>query len=120
MEAAKEKEFEELLLKEKKELEEMLATVASKNPRDPSDWEASYPDLNVDPSDKSDMADEVEEFDTNIGINTVLETRLKEVVAALERIQSGKYGMCDTGGEPIEEKRLKANPAARTCLKHAA
>lgn len=113
------KEFEEALLKEKAGLEKSLATVATKNPGDPNDWEASFPDLNGDSADKSDKADEVEEFDTNLGINSVLEEKLREVRDALTRIADGSYGKCEKGGEMIEENRLRANPAARTCIEHA-
>lgn len=111
--------FEEALLKEKRELEKSLSISSSKNPENPSDWEAKYPDLNVDPSDKSDMADEVEEFDNALGINAVLEQKLREINAALERLKAGTYGQCEVGKEMIEEDRLRANPSARTCVKHS-
>jgi len=113
------KEFEEKLLKEKQELDTTLSSTSTKNPKNQNDWEATYPDLNVDPSDKSDMADEVEGFDTNLGINNVLEERYREITAALGRIKDGTYGTCTVGGEAIELDRLQANPSARTCTKHA-
>ena len=37
---------------------------------------------------------------------------------ALERIEKGTYGICEVGNEEIEEDRLNANPAARTCKAH--
>ena len=37
---------------------------------------------------------------------------------ALEKIEKGTYGICETGGEKIEEDRLEANPSARTCKAH--
>ncbi len=111
--------FEEALLKEKRELEKSLAVSSAKNPQNPSDWSAKYPDLNVSSSDKSDMADEVEEFDNALGINAVLDQKLQEINAALERIKKGAYGKCEVGGEMIEEDRLRANPAARSCIKHS-
>ncbi len=113
------KEFEQALLKEKEELEKSLSSSGTKNPKDPGDWETSYPDLNVDPSDKNDIADEVEAYDTNLGINQVLEERLHAVSGALERIKMGTYGICEICGEKIELERLRANLAAQTCVKHA-
>lgn len=112
-------EFEELLLKEKKEIEETLSAGGWRDPKNPDNWEASYPDLNVSASDKNDMADEVEEFDNALGINAVLEGRLQDISAALRKISAGSYGICEKGGEKIDEKRLQANPAARTCVKHS-
>jgi len=41
---------------------------------------------------------------------------LKEVEAALARIADASYGSCFDCGEEIGEARLKAYPAARSCL----
>lgn len=112
-------EFEKLLLDEKRKLEETLSSMGTKNPKSPSDWEPNYPDLGVLPSDKSDLADEVEEFDNTLGIEAVLEEKLRDVSEALERIKAGKYGLCEVGGEAIGQDRLRANPAARTCVAHS-
>jgi RNA polymerase-binding transcription factor DksA len=38
---------------------------------------------------------------------------LHEVFDALQRIERGTYGICETTGEPIEETRLQAIPWAR-------
>lgn len=113
------KEFEKLLTDEKNRLEETLPSVGTKNSKNPADWEPTYPDLGASPSDKSDLADEVEEFDNALGIEAVLEEKLREVDAAMERIRAGKYGICEVGGEEIDSSRLMANPAARTCVAHS-
>lgn len=113
------REFEKLLLAEKVSIEETLSSLGTKNPKNPNDWEPAYPDLNVDSSDKNDMADEVEEFDNALGVNTMLEEKYREIVSALERIKRGTYGKCEKGGEMIDIERLRANPAARTCVKHS-
>ncbi len=41
---------------------------------------------------------------------------LREVEAALGRIEQGSYGTCETCDGPIGEERLHANPAALRCL----
>ncbi|MBL8291004.1 MAG: SpoIIE family protein phosphatase [Bryobacterales bacterium] len=43
---------------------------------------------------------------------------LSQVDAALNRIQSGAYGLCESCHEPIEPDRLRADPLARFCLDH--
>lgn len=43
---------------------------------------------------------------------------LKQVLAALTRIEDGTFGKCVVDGEPIEENRLEAVPWAPYCLKH--
>jgi sigma-B regulation protein RsbU (phosphoserine phosphatase) len=43
---------------------------------------------------------------------------LAEVDAALQRIDDGSYGLCETCHDPIEPDRLQRNPLARFCLDH--
>jgi RNA polymerase-binding transcription factor DksA len=45
---------------------------------------------------------------------------LNTVVHALGKIEAGTYGVCEVSGMDIEEDRLEANPAARTCKAHMA
>ncbi len=41
---------------------------------------------------------------------------LRDVDSALERMDSGSYGLCDVCQEPIERERLVADPLTRNCL----
>lgn len=41
---------------------------------------------------------------------------LRMVNAAIERVNSGDYGVCASCDEPISEKRLKAIPWAKYCV----
>ncbi|MBC8465356.1 MAG: TraR/DksA C4-type zinc finger protein [Parcubacteria group bacterium] len=111
--------YKEKLLTEKVKLEEELADIGQKNPNNPNDWEATpVADMdNADP-DKNIRADAIEEYANRIGVSAPLEARLTEVNAALLRIEEGTYGVCEISGEKIEEDRLEANPAARTCKAH--
>lgn len=43
---------------------------------------------------------------------------LAEVDAALEKIEVGRYGLCETCNDPIENDRLELNPLCRFCLDH--
>ncbi len=49
------------------------------------------------------------------------QTRLElgQVVAALDRIASGKYGFCEKCGQPIGPERLEALPYAVRCIRCA-
>lgn len=44
------------------------------------------------------------------------EAQLAEIDAALVRIDSGGYGVCERCAEPIPAERLEARPAARRCV----
>lgn len=41
---------------------------------------------------------------------------LEEVEAALQRLEEGRYGLCEVCGKPIAEGRLEAMPATRYCV----
>jgi sigma-B regulation protein RsbU (phosphoserine phosphatase) len=43
---------------------------------------------------------------------------LKEVDAALSRLDSGTFGICETCHEAIESERLAADPLIRFCIDH--
>jgi phosphoserine phosphatase RsbU/P len=47
-----------------------------------------------------------------------IETLLRDVDHALDRIDTGTYGRCETCGDPIEADRLNADPLVRFCLDH--
>lgn len=42
--------------------------------------------------------------------------QLREVDAALVRLDEGRYGTCERCGRSIAEARLEARPTARTCV----
>ena len=42
--------------------------------------------------------------------------RLQQVLAALQSIDDGTYGICIRCGKPIDPRRLEADPAALTCM----
>lgn len=113
------KYFEEKLNQEREKLITELESVARRNPDNTEDWEAIQPSMESnEQADPNDKADVIESYETNTAILKQLETQLKDVEDALEKIKEGKYGICEISGDQIEEGRLEANPAARTCIKH--
>jgi DnaK suppressor protein len=44
---------------------------------------------------------------------------LRDVEAAIERLEAGTYGICERCGNPIEAARLEALPATRFCIADA-
>lgn len=103
-------------LEEKKEtLEKQLASFAKKDENVKGDWDTRFPE--IPGGQLEEAASEVEEYSTNLPIEYSLESRLKEVNIALEKIRNGKYGNCDKCGKEIPEDRLKISPEARFCMK---
>lgn len=69
-----------------------------------------------EPDDEADMASR--SFAKDLAVVTLERERreLAEVEAALARIKSGGYGVCEICGNPIRDARLQALPWARLCI----
>lgn len=117
-------ELKKELEAEQTRLEGELSEIATKNPAQKGDWEATYPVSEDDTSASSgsleEMSDEIEEYDTRLSEERTLEQRLRDVRDALTRIKTGSYGICTICGTEIPLERLRANPAAATDIQHTA
>lgn len=109
--------YKTVLLAEKQTLEEELGGIALFN-TETNVWEATPDQELMGESDDNDAADRFEDFEERSGMVTTLQTRLTDVNAALAKIENGTFGTCEVSGDPIEEDRLNANPAARTNKAH--
>lgn len=110
--------FKKRLESELKSLEKDLKTVGHKNTSNPKDWEAISNDVDINASDSADIADNIENYESNTAVLKPLEIQYNDVKRALEKIKKGTYGICEISGKPIEKERLEANPSARTDIKH--
>lgn len=105
---------------ELRSLQEELSTHGRLIPEgDTTDWQGSNGGISGDESDPTDVADNIEELITNVPLVEEMERRYKEVRSALSRMESGTFGLCTVCGAAIPEERLRANPAARTCITHS-
>jgi DnaK suppressor protein len=102
-------------------IEQELQRFAKKDDKLKDDWDTKFPKLNGGSGSQAleDAADEVEEYATKLPIEYSLETRLKEINLALEKIEKKRYGRCEKCGKKIPKERLQAYPEARFCLKCA-
>lgn len=68
------------------------------------------------------MADQgTDTFDQSLALDLAASQRglLREIDAALKRIEEGTYGICDELGKPIAVERLRHTPWARYCIEAA-
>lgn len=105
-------ELKAKLLEEKKRLEEDLNKFA-KPVNDKGDFETQIVDVADDDGDMDEEANQVEEYIGNLGVEQSLETQLKEVLVALEKMENGTYGLDEVTGEVIDLARLRVYPAAK-------
>lgn len=83
-------------------------------------WTPKAPEMDVmspiaEPNEAADKLEEIDERTEEVG---TLSARLADVEKALGNIEQGTYGRCEVCDKSIEEERLEANPAARTCVEH--
>jgi DnaK suppressor protein len=71
---------------------------------------------------REDLPDEVDLATTESGqaMNLILRDRervlLRKIDKALEKIETGQYGLCENCGDVIEVKRLEARPVTDMCI----
>ncbi len=66
--------------------------------------------------DSAEQAQERENDQVVDAIGNETTRSIRVILAALERIENGTYGTCDSCGDAIDEARLRAVPEATRCL----
>ena len=86
-----------------------LLNGAEKTVAEMTDEQENFPD----PNDRASL-----ESDRNFELR--IRDRERKLIAkmqeALKRIDDGTFGLCDTCGGPISEKRLQARPVTTQCI----
>ena len=110
--------YKKILEEDRDKLTVELNELGVTDPSAPGDWDVKVPNLDVSNADENEFADRAEEQHIDSIVLDELEIRYRNVCHALKKIEAGTYGICEVSGQPIEEDRLEANPAARTCKAH--
>ncbi len=99
---------------ERQKIVAMLEKHGVKNPDDPAEYDPKYTDIG---DEEEDNAHEIEEFQVTMNTEELLETKLRDIDAALARLADGTYGICKYTNEPIEKERLLARPTSTASLR---
>jgi RNA polymerase-binding transcription factor DksA len=70
-------------------------------------------------SSEATLADEAPlavEREKELALRRSLQSRLLDVRHALQKIDQGSYGRCDSCGQEISEQRLRAQPQSALCI----
>lgn len=106
--------FRDLLLRKRHELvedvEQLEGEALRKNRKDDAG------DLSTMPIHLADLGTDNFEKDVTFGLIETEEEEVREIDAALERIQRGTFGRCEKCERLILKARLKALPYARLCI----
>ncbi|MDP3982296.1 MAG: TraR/DksA C4-type zinc finger protein [bacterium] len=101
------------LNEKKKQLQEELSSFAKKDPNLKGDWDSVYP--RVPGGNIEDAANEVRDYESTLSTEFSLEIQLRDVTLALEKLEKGTYGICESCEQAIDKERLEAKPEARLC-----
>jgi len=73
-------------------------------------------DLSNMPIHMADLGSDNFEQEFTLNLIQTQRDELKEIDAALERVEEGTFGLCEICGKPISRRRLQAMPYARLCV----
>lgn len=102
-------EFQEKLLKMKKETEEAIKANKTVAPNEALEELADYD------NHPADMGTEQLEQQKQASVKKLLEEQLQAIDDALQKIELGTFGLSEKSGKPIPIERLEVQPTAR-CL----
>jgi len=106
--------YKDKLIAERDLLVGQLEGLGAKLDPETGNWQAVPENLETE-SDENDLGDKQEDYNLEDATVETLEARLIDVKSALEKLDGGKFGICEICNAQIEEDRLVANPAAKTC-----
>jgi DnaK suppressor protein len=96
----------------RKELENQLALLFQQTEQ----GELNSDEAAVINPDRADLALKYDQRERRIVLGTQVEKQIREIEAALRRIEEGSYGACVECGDTIAAGRLKALPYASLCI----
>lgn len=100
--------IKELLLAERAELEATLADCATSTATDRPDASDGF--------GETEHVAHAEQLELSSRVAAVADASLRDVDAALARLDAGEYGSCTSCGDPIAPDRLEALPSTAFCL----
>lgn len=109
--------FRQLLINKLKQLTGDIENLDSQSIR--SLRQDSAGDLSRMPIHMADVGSDAFHQELSAGLIDSNHKIVQEILAALDRIDRGVYGMCEGTGKPIPKQRLEAFPWARYCVEYA-
>jgi len=113
MEKKKLLQFKNKLEKEKEILRKELSSFAKEDTRPKGDWDTIFP--KSDDTDLDSQIQKVEKYINLLPVEHSLELRLKNINLSLEKIEKGRYGICEKCKKSISMEKLKICPETKFC-----
>lgn len=109
--------YRQLLLEKRAELVDDVRAMTNEALRDNPPGGSG--NLSSVPIHMADVGTDNWEQEFTLGLLETERELLKEIDAALARIEDKTYGVCEATHKPIGKRRLRAKPWARYCIEHA-
>jgi len=108
-------EFKSLLEQERERLLHATGRLHADNTASPDDEFGEIGGYGTD-NHLADTASATYDRELDEGIEEGINATLRQIDAALQRIEDGTYGTCEICGKPIGEDRLRAIPWTTRCI----
>jgi RNA polymerase-binding protein DksA len=108
------KKFKKMLLEKRQLLVDDIKRMEEECCR--SDARSGGGNLSQMPIHMADISSDNYEQEITLGLIEAEEREIREIDAALERIDEGSFGVCENCEKDIKAARLKAIPNARLCI----
>jgi DnaK suppressor protein len=105
----KSNQIRDRLASEKKRIEDDLSQLVSSQPTDERREGSPF-------GKREEEATESMELEKRLALENRLKALLAEVSRAIQKQESGTYGVCDVCGLPIDPARMEALPQAILCM----
>jgi DnaK suppressor protein len=105
-----------VMLAEREQLEKQLATIEENS------FAATQSDISGEVAFDDETADAgtaTFERERDLSIENNVRDLMQKIDRALDRMDAGRYGICDRCGKPIEKARVRALPYVDLCIKDA-
>jgi len=110
------KEFKELLLAKREEIVGDASHMAENLNNRSGAGSSEHSSM---PIHMADLGSDNWEQELNLGLLANEQETVREIDAALRRMQEGTYGVCVATNNPIGLARLRAKPWAKYCIEYA-
>jgi YteA family regulatory protein len=107
--------YRQLLQAERQQYVDQMEMIRETGLGDLSHGDQLQEDSTVD-NHPADLGTEMFEREKDLGLRSNAVRRLRDIDIALERMDSGLYGLCMECGQAINAARLEAFPSALTCI----
>lgn len=107
--------FRQKLLEERHQYEGLIESIRETGIGDLSHGDQLQEDGTID-NHPADLGTEMFEREKDLGLRSNAIRRMRDIDIAMERMESGIYGVCIECGRPIPQERLEVMPSATTCL----